>query len=183
VGPLRQSTPLRRGPSEVTYGWDPWDRFIFLRGHKTRTALTTIRGMPAGILAGFGGIVATDQGIKPPVCASLIGLSSHTEATSTITANPSAKTKFRRGPIPLHAAELPPLCVLVHTGGGGGGRRCQRAKHPGGKSILVRRIARRSSSSTAEAYLRVARTATAIIQGEYHLTSFVLSFASCSTCP
>jgi hypothetical protein len=121
VGPLRQSTPLRRGPSEVTYGWDPWDRFIFLRGHKTRTALTTIRGMPAGILAGFGGIVATDQGIKPPVCASLIGLSSHTEATSTITANPSAKTKFRRGPIPLHAAELPPLCVLVHTGGGGGG--------------------------------------------------------------
>jgi hypothetical protein len=65
--------------------------------------------------------VATDQGIKPPVCASLIGLSSHTEATSTITANPSAKTKFRRGPIPLHAAELPPLCVLVHTGGGGGG--------------------------------------------------------------
>jgi hypothetical protein len=78
--------------------------------------------------------VATDQGIKPPVCASLIGLSSHTEATSTITANPSAKTKFRRGPIPLHAAELPPLCVLVHTGGGGGVRRGQPANQPAGKA-------------------------------------------------
>jgi hypothetical protein len=73
--------------------------------------------MPAGILAGFGGIVATDRGIKPPVCASLTGLSSHAEATSTITANPSIETKFRRGPIPLHIAELPRFVSWCTPGG------------------------------------------------------------------
>jgi hypothetical protein len=44
-------------------------------------------------------------------------------------------------------------------------------------------IARRSSSSATVLHLRVARTATAIIRGDYPLTSFILLFMSNSACP
>ena len=101
------------------------------RGRKTRTTLTIFRGMPAKILAGFGGIVATDRGIKLPLCASLTGRNSHAEATSTIIVNLSAETKFRRVPFLC----TPPNCL-----------HCVSWCTPGGPSLPARK------TSTGEIY-------------------------------